>query len=94
VRAHECVAATGLGLGGGEAAAAERSGRALIRLAPFRESGWRFLISALEAQGNLAEALVTYERLRRTLREELGTAPDPATQALHTRLLAAGNATD
>jgi DNA-binding SARP family transcriptional activator len=91
VRAHECVAATGLGLGGGEAAAAERSGRALIRLAPYRESGWRYLISALEAQGNLAEALVTYERLRRKLRDELGTAPDPATQALHERLLAMGS---
>lgn len=92
VRAHECVAATGLGLGGAEAAAAERSGRALIKLAPYRESGWRFLISALEARGNLAEALVTYELLRRTLREQLGTAPDPATQALHARLLAAGTA--
>jgi DNA-binding SARP family transcriptional activator len=94
VRALECVAATGLGLRGGEVAAAERSGRALMRLAPYRESGWRYLIRALEAEGNLAEALLTYERLRRTLRDDLGTAPDPATQALHQRLLVAGRTAD
>jgi SARP family transcriptional regulator, regulator of embCAB operon len=54
VRALECVAAAGLGLGGAETAAAERSGRALIKLAPYRESGWRYLMRVLEAEGNLA----------------------------------------
>jgi hypothetical protein len=32
--------------------------------------------------------------LRRTLRDDLGTAPDPATQALHQRLLVAGRTAD
>lgn len=87
VRAHECFAAIGLGLSGSELASAERSARALIKLAPYRESGYRFLMEVLAVQGNVAEALLTYERLRRLLREELGAAPGSATQALHKRLL-------
>ena len=87
VRAHECVAAIGLGLSGSELPSAERSARALIKLAPYRESGYRFLMEVLARQGNVAEALLTYEQLRRLLREELGANPGPATQALHKRLL-------
>jgi SARP family transcriptional regulator, regulator of embCAB operon len=87
VRSHECVAAIGLGLAGSELPSAERSARALIRLAPYRESGYRFLMEVLAGQGNVAEALLTYEQLRRLLREELGANPGSATQALHKRLL-------
>ena len=87
VRAHECVAAGGLGMGGPEFASAERSARALIRLVPFRESGHRMLMEALAARGNVAEALLAYESLRRLLSTELGATPAPATQALHKRLL-------
>lgn len=87
LRAHECVAATGLSLAGPELASAERSARALIKLAPYRESGHRLLMEVLAARGNVAEALLAYEDLRQLLREELGAAPGPATQALHKRLL-------
>jgi class 3 adenylate cyclase len=87
VRAHECVAAIGLGLSGSELPSAERSARELIKLAPYRESGYRFVMEVLAAQGNVAEALLTYEQLRRLLREELGASPGSATQALHNRLL-------
>jgi DNA-binding SARP family transcriptional activator len=87
IRALECVARSGLGLGGPELASAERSGRALIRLAPFRESGHRYLIEALAAQGNDAEALRVYDDLRRLLHDELGAAPSALTQQLHRRLL-------
>jgi class 3 adenylate cyclase len=87
VRAHECVASIGLGLAGSELSSAERSARALIKLAPYRESGYRFLMEVLAGQGNVAEALLTYEQLRRLLREELGASPGPTTQALHKRLL-------
>jgi SARP family transcriptional regulator, regulator of embCAB operon len=87
VRAHECVASIGLGLAGSELPSAERSARALIKLAPYRESGYRFLMEVLAGQGNVAEALLTYEQLRRLLREELGASPGPTTQALHKRLL-------
>ena len=87
LRAHECIAASGLGLAGTELESAERSARAIIKLAPYRESGYRFLMEVLAATGNLGEALLTYEHLRRTLREELGASPGPATQEVHKRLL-------
>ncbi|CAN7247863.1 MULTISPECIES: BTAD domain-containing putative transcriptional regulator [unclassified Variovorax] len=87
VRAHECVAAIGLGLSGSELASAERSARALIKLAPYRESGYRYLMKVLATQGNVAEALLTYEQLRRLLREELGASPGATTDALHRQLL-------
>jgi DNA-binding SARP family transcriptional activator len=75
------------GVGGTELASAERSALELIERAPFRESGYRLLMEVKAARGNLAEALQTYEDLRRTLREELGIAPGPATQGVHMRLL-------
>ena len=89
LRALECVAAAALGLGGAELAAAERSGRALTDAAPFRESGYLYLMRALAAQGNIAEALRAHDRLRCLLRDELGIAPSPAVQELHGELLGA-----
>ena len=63
LRALECYAAAGLGLGGTELAAAVRAGRQLTHVAPLRESGYRYLMQALAAQGNLAEALGVYGQL-------------------------------
>jgi DNA-binding SARP family transcriptional activator len=94
VRAHECVARSGLGLGGAEIATAERAARRLAELAPLRESGYRLLMQSLAAAGNPGEALLVYERLRGLLRDELGASPDAATQALHRQLLRGGNAID
>ena len=86
--ALECIGEAGLGLGGSELAAADRSGRALIASEPYRESGYRLLMRALEARGNVAAALAVYDQLRCVLRDELGTAPGAETQALHKDLLA------
>ena len=44
-------------------------------------------MQALAAEGNAAEALRAYERLRCLLRDELGVAPSAATQELHRALL-------
>jgi DNA-binding SARP family transcriptional activator len=44
-------------------------------------------MEAFERQGNIAEGLLVYERLRGLLREELGAAPSPAVQRVHERLL-------
>jgi len=88
LRALECVAEAGLGLGGPELASAERSGRALIRLAPYRESGHRLLMKVFEASGNVAEAIWVYEVLCSRLRDDLGIVPSPETRELHRRLLA------
>jgi DNA-binding SARP family transcriptional activator len=87
LRAHECVAASGLGLGGAELDSAKRSGRALVKLAPHRESGYRLLMETLAAEGNAAEALDVYETLRLLMQDELGVAPSPVTRELHRRLL-------
>lgn len=86
-RALECTARRSLGLGGPELAVAERTSRRLIDVSPYRESGYAVLMEALESQGNIAEALRVYERLRRLLREELGAAPSPTVQRVHERLL-------
>jgi DNA-binding SARP family transcriptional activator len=83
----ECLAAARLGLGGPSLPQAEECGRRLIQLAPFRETGYRILMEALEQRGNTAEALLAYDRLRVLLHDELGVAPSPAVQSVHRRLL-------
>jgi SARP family transcriptional regulator, regulator of embCAB operon len=88
LRALECYAAAALGIGGTELAAAVRAGRELTRLAPLRESGYRYLMQALAAQDNLAEALDVYGQLSECLRDQLGVSPSPATRELYRRLLA------
>jgi SARP family transcriptional regulator, regulator of embCAB operon len=87
LRALECYAQVCLGLGGAELPGAERAGRELVDAAPFRESGHLLLMRALAAQGNVAEALAAYERLRILLREELGVDPGEAVQEEYVRLL-------
>lgn len=76
-----------LGIGGTETGGAERAARHLIELAPISETGYRLLMRAQADQGDIAAALVTYERLRTLLREELGVAPGPLIQQLLGQLL-------
>ncbi len=87
LRALEALAACAVRLGGPELDTAVRAGGELVRLAPYRESGYVHLMEALAAQGNTAEALLAYERLRVTLREDLGAIPGIHIQSLHSRLL-------
>jgi SARP family transcriptional regulator, regulator of embCAB operon len=87
LRGLECFAEARLGLGGPTLFQAEDCARRLIALAPYRETGHRILIEALERRGNVAEALLAYDRLRVLLRDELGAAPSPAVQSVHGRLL-------
>jgi len=86
-RSLHCYATASLGLGGAELAAAERAARELVRLAPLRERGHALLMEVLEARGEVVEALLVYEMLRRRLRDEVGVAPSEALQAIHRRLL-------
>lgn len=87
LRALELSAHASLRIGGGELDTAERSARSLVQQAPFRESGYRYLMEVLAARGNRADALHVYEQLRTLLRDELGAPPSPATQELHRALL-------
>jgi DNA-binding SARP family transcriptional activator len=91
VAALECTVQRSLGLGEPEIAVAERTARRLIDLSPYRESGYAALMEAFERQGNTAEALRVYERLRTLLRDELGVAPSAAVQRVHERLLSHGS---
>jgi SARP family transcriptional regulator, regulator of embCAB operon len=88
LRALEAYAATDLGIGGTELDGAVRAGRRLIRVAPLRERGYRYLMEALAAQDNVAEALHVYGQLCDCLRDQLGASPSPATRALYEQLLA------
>ena len=90
LRALELAAHASLRIGGSELDTAERSARSLVQRAHFRESGYRCLMEVLAARDNRAEALHVYDQLRTLLREELGTAPSPATQELHRALLGPG----
>jgi DNA-binding SARP family transcriptional activator len=87
VRALEAYAGATLGVGGTELAAAVRTGRTLVELEPYRESGYRLLMDALDREGNCAEALLVYERLRTRLRDDLGISPSEPTQELYRKLL-------
>ena len=87
LRALEALGEAGLRLGGRELDAAEHAARTAIGLAPFRESAHRLLMEIHEAGGNAAEALRSFDELRRLLRDELATAPGPQVMALHERLL-------
>ena len=55
---------------------------ALVAAEPRREERWRLLILAHHRHGRTAEALATYEGVRRSLEERVGLAPSPALQRL------------
>ena len=80
-------------LAGGDPAqlpAAERAASSLVERHPFRESGYVLLMQAQADRGNVAEATLTFDRLRCLLRDELGTVPSPDVSALHDELLQRG----
>ncbi|MDA0159196.1 AAA family ATPase [Solirubrobacter ginsenosidimutans] len=85
LRAFELAARAALARG--DARAAEVASGRLVALAPYREAGYALLMEAQEAQGNVAEALRTFERLRALVRDELGAVPSPELRAAHARLL-------
>jgi DNA-binding SARP family transcriptional activator len=87
LRALEALAASSLGLAGPEIATATRAARALIAAQPLRESGYRLLMQALEAEGNPAEGLIVFDELRTALRDAVGTTPTAAAREIHRRLL-------
>ena len=87
LQALELIARAGLHLGGAQLSSVERHARALIEAEPYRESGYVLLMEALAAEGNIAEGLRVFDRLRTLLRDELGTSPSPETNETYERLL-------
>jgi DNA-binding SARP family transcriptional activator len=87
IRALECLSEVWRRKGDhGQAA---RDAEAVLRLDPYRETAYLRLMLAQAAAGNRASALLTYERCRARLAEDLGASPGPAIQALHLELLTA-----
>jgi SARP family transcriptional regulator, regulator of embCAB operon len=80
VRALECLASTASA--NREHALAAQLARDVVQLEPFRETGWRRLMSALAAAGNRAEAVRAYGQCKKLLAQELGIAPSPETDAI------------
>ena len=87
LRANECLAASGLHLGGMELHTAERAARRAMAASPYRESTCALLLQILAVRGNRAEALQLYESMRILLREELGVSPSESLQQVHRSLL-------
>jgi DNA-binding SARP family transcriptional activator len=85
IRAVECMAEVQLQRG--QTSAAIQSAELVVGLDELRESGWRILMRAHAAAGNVGTALRAFERCRLTLREQLGTVPSPITRAVHSELL-------
>ena len=54
---------------------------------PYREGLWELLITALYRVGRQAEALATYQRVRKLLADELGLDPGPQLQQLEQQIL-------
>jgi DNA-binding SARP family transcriptional activator/Tfp pilus assembly protein PilF len=61
--------------------------RQLLARDPVRETAYQALMRFQAATGDSAAALLTFERCRNLLSEELGADPSPATQLLHQRIL-------
>lgn len=80
VRALECLAAAATA--NAEHTLAAQLARDVVRLEPFRETGWQRLMAALAAAGNRAEAVRAYGQCKKLLADELGIAPSPATDAV------------
>ncbi len=87
LQALELIARAGLHLGGAQLSSVERHARALIEAEQYRESGYVLLMEALAAEGNVAEGLRVFDRLRTLLRDELGTTPSRETLESYERLL-------
>ncbi len=85
LRALEALAAAAEA--GGQWAAAVAAAEEAVSIEAFRESAYLPLMAAHAGAGNRGEALRAYERCRRTLADELGVGPSPATEAAYLALL-------
>src|SRR5262249_40012849 len=74
----------------GRAAEATPTLHRLVQEHPLRERLWTLLVRAQRAGGDRAAALVTYQRARRVLRDELGLDPGTALQEVHRDVLKDG----
>jgi len=85
VRSLECLSHASAAHG--EPGLALAHAKEVVRIEPYRESGYRLLMKLLCAHGERAEAMRVYEQCRSILAEELGVSPSSETADLHRQLL-------
>lgn len=85
IRTHDVLARVWLQLG--DHTAAVHAARAVIDLAPFRETAYARLMEAHLAAGNRAEAITAYGEVRALLADTMGIEPTPRIQALYEQAL-------
>lgn len=71
----------------GDAHLAVRVADETVSMDPYREKGYRRLMRAHGADGNRAEGLRVYQKLRSSLLEDLGVDPSPETEATFLEIL-------
>jgi DNA-binding SARP family transcriptional activator len=81
------AALSGLNLDGVELNTAERAARRILATSPYRESACNILMQILEIQGNKAEALIAFEKIRALLKKELGVSLGSLLLEAHKKLL-------
>jgi predicted ATPase len=86
VEVYRDLAAIYEGQGAHEQALAHARRR--VELEPWQEEGHRQLMRLLVITGRRSEALTQYEKVSRSLQEELGAEPSAETRALHEAILA------
>jgi SARP family transcriptional regulator, regulator of embCAB operon len=85
VRARDCLAQAFHARG--EIEQALRHAREVVRLEPFRESGYVRLMKMLAERGDPAEAIRVYEQCRALLAKDLGVRPSPEVEELRRQLV-------
>ena len=71
----------------GEPQTALESALEAVKLDPYRERAHWCLMRAYAATGNRAKAVAAYHEFRELLANEVGTDPEPETEALYLKIL-------
>jgi WD40 repeat protein/DNA-binding SARP family transcriptional activator len=94
LRDHVLEACLALEIDAGAAGGCVGELETMVAEKPLRERRWLLLMTALQRDGRVAEALRTYQRARQTFVEELGIDPGPELRALEEQILMEGVESD
>jgi DNA-binding SARP family transcriptional activator len=90
IRVRALVCRAEVAIANADPASAVGDAERVIELEPYREAAYVLLMRAHASRGSHAEALLTYERLRSLMADELGASPSPASEAAYLEILRKG----